>query len=1003
MTDPLLRLVRALGTLAPDTDATAVAEVLWLAATATGSTPDPTSQAHPPKLRSPAGPPAGEPVPPPALSPPRHPTGTAGYLHHPPPGSTPARPISVPRGEALPRNLETARALRPLKRKRPSASALELDVAATVEAYARTNEILPQFTPTTELWFDALLVIDGSPSMTVWQETASELTTLLRGYGAFRQLRRLTLSFDGPTAELLDHRQEPVEKPPITDGRTLVLVLSDCTDPGWHAPGVWQLLRRHATRVPVALINPMAAGLRQLTGLGGLPAVRVTARRPAAPNTALSFEVPLLLRLRANAAEQWIPLPVIALTPHTFDRWARTVIKGSPDGCDAVLIPEDGRLPEAPRPPRPVPADPIGAFLRTASPYAVRLAELCAPFAWLGLPLIHLLRQVLLPEATLCDVAELLHGPLLVTEGTTAGKAGFTFRDEARARLASRLSRSDAWRTQELVGRYVAAHAGSGRNFEAALSDAQSIAELPSDLQPFAQASADILHLLGAGTRRTVEPVPAAGRGEPAAAVQPVPLSYQMVVGSPHTHASAASEADRQIDIWLSAEGHSTVPADACDGPTRIRLGERILLDRDGGELDHAAGRYTRRRLRLPAPHGYQQLTLTVVGPAAGPVLVRLHAEDLISGPGIRRPARVPVPELAAALLIHLDATDGGAEVHPVPRLVTAAEVTRVVDELCAPERRLPVVVATVPGGVDVQHWLDEVARPLMRQVTGLAIPYVLDRAAQPVFNLALKYHKVYGGAVRTYLPEVDPASRGDATRHPVLPRHRIDEDLRRAAALLAREPRRLAAATVLPDALAAVPVLRLLPAVRPGLLESVSATGAAGPGPTIAVGTVHGTVPASFGELLGRFEEFPLLQFTGDEKETLALDGQPDGAGWARLTWDGLTALQEYAHAAVQGRAGGDFKQWCEHTPAGCHHFPPRKAVRWESRTVESHAKWKRERMLPVPSTVDVTRRAFMGAHLRIGGGSTAPRLHYLDDCSGSGRIYVGYIGQHLTNTRTN
>lgn len=152
------------------------------------------------------------------------------------------------------------------------------------------------------------------------------------------------------------------------------------------------------------------------------------------------------------------------------------------------------------------------------------------------------------------------------------------------------------------------------------------------------------------------------------------------------------------------------------------------------------------------------------------------------------------------------------------------------------------------------------------------------------------------------------------------------------------------------------------------------------------------------------RLGEFPLLTFTGDQKAALALDElRCAGGGWARLTWDGLTALQEYAEAAVRGRAGGDFKQWCERTPAGCHRFPPRKAVRGESRTVYSHAKWKRERMLPVPECVDASRRAFMGAHLRIGGGRTAPRLHYLDDCSGSGRIYVGYIGLHLTNTRTN
>ncbi len=165
-----------------------------------------------------------------------------------------------------------------------------------------------------------------------------------------------------------------------------------------------------------------------------------------------------------------------------------------------------------------------------------------------------------------------------------------------------------------------------------------------------------------------------------------------------------------------------------------------------------------------------------------------------------------------------------------------------------------------------------------------------------------------------------------------------------------------------------------------------------------------HGGIPLTFTELMDRLGEFPLLTFTGDQKAALALDElRCAGGGWARLTWDGLTALQEYAEAAVRGRAGGDFKQWCERTPAGCHRFPPRKAVRGESRTVYSHAKWKRERMLPVPECVDASRRAFMGAHLRIGGGRTAPRLHYLDDCSGSGRIYVGYIGLHLTNTRTN
>ncbi|WP_405013243.1 hypothetical protein [Kitasatospora sp. NBC_01539] len=597
----------------------------------------------------------------------------------------------------------------------------------------------------------------------------------------------------------------------------------------------------------------------------------------------------------------------------------------------------------------------------------------------------------------------------------------------------------------------------------------------------------------------------------------------------PFDHALALI--DEAIAAWLKQEGHDEPPpGDRAAPAERFRLGDRVLLDRDRGPLPvpaaavcpaasaggtpaatasappgnappsdlappstsgprplpdgpgpgpaPAGGRYARRRLRTPLPHGTQQLTLTLasVDPTADTadhtgrptdavppdgtdrgraehVMLCLESDHLGAGSPVRSPARVPVPDLARTLVALLDVWDGPAELADRPRLITPAEVDDLIDRLCDPARRLAAIVVSPPSASAPEGWLTDQVQPVLRQLVGVASLFVLDHAALPLFNVAFEYHKVYGGAVRTYLPEVDPASRADSARHHVLPRQRMEEDVRRAAALLAREPRRIAAELALPAPLDGVPPMTLPPearrparprpsaeAQRPRTEESrraarhrtarppgrlCAAGGLVVPAPAGAdrppgalltapaeaeyarlardVAAEKELVPGSFGELVHRFEEFPLLEFTGDEKETLALDGQPDGAGWARLTWDGLTALQEYAHAAVQGQAGGDFKQWCEHTPAGCHHFPPRKAVRWESRTVESHAKWKRERMLPVPSTVDVTRRAFMGAHLRIGGGSTAPRLHYLDDCSSSGRIYVGYIGQHLTNTRTN
>lgn len=584
---------------------------------------------------------------------------------------------------------------------------------------------------------------------------------------------------------------------------------------------------------------------------------------------------------------------------------------------------------------------------------------------------------------------------------------------------------------------------------------------------------------------------------------------YRMTARTSLPFDDALARVDEALAAWLKDEGHDEPPPDRRSATAeRFRLGDRILLDRDQGPLPalqpdtplpaaagipagptaalappplsapssparHSPsepppgggvhGRYARRRLRTSLPHGIQQLTLTLTGTGAGPaaaaglhqVVLCLEAEQLGSAPTVRNPGRVPVPELVGTLLTLLDAWDGPAELAARPRRIDPPEVDDLIDSLCDPDRRLAAVVVSLPPVGDPDRWLAEQVQPALRQLIGVASLYVLSPAAQPLFNMALEYHKVYGGAVRTYLPEVDPASRADAARHHVLPRQRIEEDNRRAAALLAREPRRIAAGAALPAPLDAVPPLRLPPEVRrpvparprpvdepsrPHTDEQRRRTGhrgarpagrrCTGSGPVVLsavapeqllgatlrapaeaefarlsadVAAEKYLVPGSFGELVERFEEFPLLEFTGDEKETIALDGQPDGAGWARLTWDGLTALQEYADAAVRGQAGGDFKQWCEHTPPGCHHFPPRKAVRWESRTVESHAKWKRERMLPVPSCVDVSRRVFMGAHLRIGGGSTAPRLHYLDDCSGSGRIYVGYIGQHLTNTRTN
>ncbi|MFI5646208.1 SAV_2336 N-terminal domain-related protein [Kitasatospora sp. NPDC051705] len=155
---------------------------------------------------------------------------------------------------------------------------------------------------------------------------------------------------------------------------------------------------------------------------------------------------------------------------------------------------------------------------------------------------------------------------------------------------------------------------------------------------------------------------------------------------------------------------------------------------------------------------------------------------------------------------------------------------------------------------------------------------------------------------------------------------------------------------------------------------------------------------PKTFTELLDRLDELPLIEFTGDRRATEALDRTGRSLKPVRTGWDGLVALQEYAEEAVRGRVPGDFTWWCEHTPPGSQAFPPGKVARADRRiTMGVSEKTYLGRLLPLPRDVLPEGHAPM-AHLRLGTGANGFRIYFYDDCSGSGRIYIGYIGPHLT-----
>ncbi|WGJ85503.1 hypothetical protein [Gordonia sp. SMJS1] len=161
---------------------------------------------------------------------------------------------------------------------------------------------------------------------------------------------------------------------------------------------------------------------------------------------------------------------------------------------------------------------------------------------------------------------------------------------------------------------------------------------------------------------------------------------------------------------------------------------------------------------------------------------------------------------------------------------------------------------------------------------------------------------------------------------------------------------------------------------------------------------------PSSFQELLDRFDEFHFVTFTGQDKFAIELDEKNPLDSWARKTWNALRALEDYCRLRTNGEFIGSVTDYLERTPAGCVSIPPQSHARDETSSTERHPQFGPARTFPVPTEVDPTGQIFMGAHVKIAKhGTVSPRMHYHNDAAGTGRVYVGYIGPHLPNFRTN
>ena len=120
-------------------------------------------------------------------------------------------------------------------------------------------------------------------------------------------------------------------------------------------------------------------------------------------------------------------------------------------------------------------------------------------------------------------------------------------------------------------------------------------------------------------------------------------------------------------------------------------------------------------------------------------------------------------------------------------------------------------------------------------------------------------------------------------------------------------------------------------------------------------------------------------------------LDGNPRSRSWGRSIWGALLAFNVFAESEFSG----NFLKWCA-TSGDPFAWHAQNISMRESDTVHNTERLRNQRVLPVSTEIDPSGRAFMEAHLKFGG-STAPRLYFLDDTKGrTGKIHIGGLDPH-------
>jgi hypothetical protein len=147
---------------------------------------------------------------------------------------------------------------------------------------------------------------------------------------------------------------------------------------------------------------------------------------------------------------------------------------------------------------------------------------------------------------------------------------------------------------------------------------------------------------------------------------------------------------------------------------------------------------------------------------------------------------------------------------------------------------------------------------------------------------------------------------------------------------------------------------------------------------------------------------KLPWIIFTGDAKTTIQLSAKDDLGIAVRTCWDACQVLSDYVKARRDGCWSAGVQTYLQGAPEGYRTMSPNKHAATETRvTMQEFGSFRR---FPVPASVCDDEVVTMEAHFKLARiGMVSPRMHYFDDFTKTGNVYIGYIGPHLPNTQTN